>query len=137
MTINIATLRDNAKTLLGAIAGLRLYDTIPDSVNVPCAVVSNVTMTWDETMGRGLDNADFEVMVIVSRMSERAGQDKLDALLAGSGASSVKTALEAGVPPRSLSGAVSTMQVTRATPIAVTIGSIEYLAYRFEVTSYG
>jgi len=88
-------------------------------------------------MQRGLDAYDFEVYVVVSRMSERSGQDELDALLAGTGAGSVKTALEAGSPVRSLNGAVSTVRVTNATPISITMGGVEFFAYRYEVEAYG
>jgi hypothetical protein len=88
-------------------------------------------------MHRGLDQATFDVLVIASRMSDRSAQDKLDGYLAGSGASSIKTVLEAGTPTGTLNGTVSTIRVTRATPIAITVASVEYLAYRYEVEIYG
>src|SRR5688572_28538840 len=34
----ISAVRDALKTTLGTISGLRVYDTIPDNVNPPCAV---------------------------------------------------------------------------------------------------
>ena len=88
-------------------------------------------------MQRGLDFATFDVLLITSRMSDRSAQDKLDAYLAGTGASSVKTVLEGGSPTGTLNGTVSTVRVTRATPISITVASIEYLAYRYEVEVYG
>jgi hypothetical protein len=137
MTITVSAVRDACVTQLSTITGLRCYDLIPDTVNVPAAVVGNLEITWDEAMQRGLDQATFDVLVIASRMSDRSAQDKLDGYLAGTGSSSVKTVLEAGIPKGTLNGTVSTIRVTRATPIAITVASIEYLAYRYEVEIYG
>ena len=139
MSANISTLRANAATLLDTITAVRkVYDYIPDTAPpVPCAIVGNVTVTWDEAMQRGLDLYEFDVLAVVSRMSERSGQDELDALLAGTGAASVKTALEAGSPVRTLNGAVSSLRVTRATPISITMGGVDFFAYRYEVEAYG
>lgn len=136
MTITISSLRAGAATLLDAIPALRkVYDYIPDTAPpTPCAIVGNVTMTWDEANARGLDMAEFDVLAVVSRMAERSGQDELDDLLAGSGSGSVKTALETG---GTLDHSVSTLQVTRATPISITMGGVDFFAYRYEVTAYG
>lgn len=139
MSANISTLRANAATLLDTITAIRkVYDYIPDTAPpTPCGIVGNVSVVWDEAMQRGLDSYSFEVYVVVSRMSERSGQDELDALLAGSGAGSVKAALEGGSPVRSLNGAVSTVRVTTATPISITMGGVDFFAYRYEVEAYG
>lgn len=139
MSANISTLRENAATLLDAITAVRkVYDYIPDTAPpTPCGIIGNVSVTWDDAMQRGLDSYTFEVYAVVSRMSERSGQDELDALLAGSGTGSVKAALEGGSPVRSLNGAVSTVRVTSATPISITMGGVEFFAYRYEVEAYG
>jgi hypothetical protein len=139
LSANISTLRANAATLLDSITAIRkVYDYIPDTAPpTPCGIVGNVTVTWDEAMGRAADFYEFDVLVVVSRMSERSGQDELDALLSGSGAGSVKTALEATFPNGNLSGAVKTVRVIRATPISVTMGGVEFFAYRYEVEAYG
>jgi len=136
VTMTISTLRENAATLLDNVTTLRkIYDYIPDTTPpTPCAVVGNVTLTFDDANARGLDLAEFDVLAVVSRMSERSGQEDLDILLAGSGAGSIKTQLEAG---GSLSGACSTVRVTRATPISVVMGGVEMFAYRYEVEAYG
>ncbi len=136
MTISISALRAGAQTNLDTIAALRtVYDYIPDTAPAtPSAIVGNVSIDWDDANARGLDAATFSVYVVVSRMSERSGQDTLDALLAGSGAGSVKTALEAG---GTLNGSCSTMRVTRATPISISMGGVEFFAYDYEVEAYG
>lgn len=136
MTITISALRAGAQTQLDTIAILRtVYDYIPDTAPAtPCGIVGNVSIDWDDAMQRGLDRATFSVYVIVSRMSERSGQDTLDSLLAGSGAGSVKTALEAG---GNLNGSCSTVLVTRATPLSFSMGGVEFFAYEYEVEAYG
>jgi len=136
VTITISALRAGAQTQLDTIATLRtVYDYIPDTAPAtPCGIVGNVSIDWDDAMQRGLDRATFSVYVIVSRMSERSGQDTLDSLLAGSGSGSVKTALEAG---GNLNGSCSTVIVTRATPISISMGGVEFFAYDYEVEAYG
>lgn len=136
MTITISALRAGAQTQLDTISTLRtVYDYIPDTAPAtPCGIVGNVSIDWDDAMQRGLDRATFSVYVVVSRMSERSGQDTLDDLLAGSGAGSVKTALEAG---GNLNGSCSTVLVTRATPLSFTMGGVEFFAYEYEVEAYG
>lgn len=136
MTITISALRAGAQANLDTIAALRtVYDYVPDTAPAtPSAIVGNVSIDWDEAMQRGLDAATFSVIVVVSRMSDRSGQDTLDALLAGSGAGSVKTALETG---GNLQGSCSTCRVTRATPISITMGGVDFFAYEYEVEAYG
>lgn len=136
MTITISSLRGGAASALDTIAAIRtVYDYIPDTAPAtPSAIVGNVSLDWDDAMQRGLDGATFSVYVVVSRMSERSGADTLDSLLAGSGAGSVKTALEAG---GNLGGSCSTMRVTRATPISISMGGVEFFAYEYEVEAYG
>ena len=139
MTITISSLRGGAQTQLDTIAALRtIYDYVPDTAPAtPSAIVGNVTLDWDDANARGLDRATFSVYVVVSRMSERSGADTLDALLAGSGAGSVKTALEAGSPTGTLNGSCSTMRVTTASPISISMGGVEFFAYEYEVEAYG
>lgn len=136
MTITISSLRGGAATALDTIAAIRtVYDYIPDTAPAtPSAIVGNVSIDWDDANARGLDAATFSVYVVVSRMSERSGADTLDSLLAGSGAGSVKTALESG---GTLGGSCSTMRVTRATPISISMGGVEFFAYEYEVEAYG
>jgi hypothetical protein len=129
-----SSVRSGLATQLDTLTGLRVFDYIPDQAPTPCAVVGNLTIEFDEAFGRGLDMGTVDCLVIVSRMNDRGAQDKLDAYLAGSGAGSVKTAIEAD---KTLSGSVATSRVTRATPIEVDISGIKYFAYRYEVEVYG
>jgi hypothetical protein len=136
VTITISALRAGAQTQLDTVSTFRtIYDYVPDTAPpTPSAIVGNVSLEWDEAMQRGLDRATFSVYVVVSRMAERSGQETLDSLLAGSGSGSVKTALEAG---GNLNGSCSTVRVTTATPISITMGGVDFFAYEYEVEAYG
>ena len=131
---NINGVRDALKVNLQTIARLRIYDTIPDVVVTPCAVVGQLDFTFDLDNARGLDQASVDVYVIVQRLSERTGQDKLDLFLAGSGKGSIKTAIESD---RTLGGLVDTLRVTSAESGTYTSGEQSFLSYRYNVTIWG
>ncbi len=126
--------RTGLGTALDTIAGLRVFDYVPDSLSPPAAVVEPLEVDYDEAMQRGLDFYRAFILVIVGRMSDRSSQDRLDAYVAGSGVSSVKAALESN---RTLGGACSTLQVTSARPREVVVSGVNMIAYRFEVSIYG
>jgi hypothetical protein len=132
--MNPSTVRDKLKTALQAISGLRAYDLIPDTVVPPAAVVGQLDFTFDIDNARGLDQAQVDVLVIVQRFSERSGQDKLDAYLAGSGASSIKQALEVD---RTLGGTVNTLRVTGAEAGTYDSQGVTFLSYRYRLTIWG
>jgi hypothetical protein len=131
---NISGVRDALGKNLETINGLRVYDTIPDVVVPPCAVVGQLDFTFDVNNMRGLDQASVDIFVIVQRFSERAGQDKLDNLLAGTGNGSIKTALESD---RTLGGLVDTLRVISAESGTYTSGDQSFLSYRYNLTIWG
>jgi len=114
--------------------GMRIYDKIPDVVVPPAAVVGQLDFTFDIDNARGLDQASVDIFVIVQRISERAGQDKLDQLLAGTGSKSIKTAIESD---RTLGGLVNTLRVISAESGTYLTGDQEFLSYRYNVTVWG
>ena len=126
--------RDALKTRLQTISGLRVYEVIPEPITPPCAVVGQLDFTFDIDNARGLDQANVDIYVIVQRFSERAGQDKLDEYLAGTGATSIKTAKEAD---RTLGGACQTLRVIGAESGTYDSQSITFLSYRYRLTIYG
>ena len=131
---NVNGVRDALKTNLQTISRLRIYDTIPDIVTPPCAVVGQLDFTFDIDNARGLDQASVDVYVIVQRLSERTGQNTLDDFLAGSGKGSIKTALESD---RSLGGLVDTLRVITAESGTYTSGDQSFLSYRYNLTIWG
>jgi len=132
--INITGVRDALKANLQTITNMRVYDTIPDVVVPPCAIVGQLDFTFDIDNARGLDQASVDIFVLVQRFSERTGQDKLDLLLAGSGSGSIKTALESD---RTLGGLVDTLRVISADSGTYTSGETSFLSYRYNVTVWG
>ena len=99
---SVAAIRDGLKVRLQTIAGLRVHEYHAPRIEPPAAIIipgdpgrsNTYAVKFDATMGRGSDDLVFTVLVIVSNVVERASQDKLDAYLDGSGASSVKAAIE-------------------------------------------
>lgn len=134
--MNISTVRDGMKARLATISGLRSYDTIPDSMSPPCAVVGMPTLIeFDKVYARACDRATFPVRLLVGKASDRAAQDRLDGYLAGSGALSVKAAFEADA---SLSGAVQTSRVLNVSGLGVyDVMGVPYLGADFTVEVYG
>ncbi len=132
--MNPSQVRDGLKTRLQTITGLRAYDLIPDTVVPPCAVVGQLDFTFDIDNARGLDQAQVDVLVIVQRFSERAGQDKLDSYLAGSGSTSIKAAIEGD---RTLGGTVNTLRVTGAEAGTYDSQGVTFLSYRYRITIWG
>lgn len=126
--------RDGLKKNLATIKGLRIYDTIPDVVAPPCAVVGQLDITFDINNSRGLDLAYVDVLVVVQRFSERTGQDALDQYLAGSGNYSIKAAIESDL---TLNGACNTLRVTSAESGVYQAADVEYMSYRYRVTVWG
>jgi hypothetical protein len=129
-----SAVRDGLKTRLQTITGLRVFDLIPDLVTPPAAIVGQLDFTFDIANARGLDQATCDVYVIVQRLSERAGQDKLDEFLAGSGASSIKAAIEGD---KTLGGAVNTLRVTSAEGGTYESAGAQFLSYRYRLTIWG
>jgi len=93
---DVKAIRDALKTRLAAVAGLRTFDTVPDSFSPPAAIVSPVPGTFgaDVTMD-GSQDLEFVVLVLVQKVSDRASQDALDTYLS-TGAANVRAAIDCG-----------------------------------------
>ena len=126
--------RAGIATALDTIAGLRCFDYVPDSLAPPAAVVEPLEIDYDESMNSGTQFYRAFILVIVGRMSDRSSQDRLDAYLTDTGATSVKAALEAD---RTLGGACATLQVASSRPREVVVSGVQMIAYRFEARIYG
>jgi hypothetical protein len=88
----------------------------PDSVMAPHYFVGEYTQDFDKVYQRGMDKLEFTSRVLVSRADDESSQAILDALLSGSGTSSLKAAIEAarGTPGQlALDGAAHDLRVTR------------------------
>jgi hypothetical protein len=130
----IAQMRDGIAANLMTITGLRTTTTIPDNPQPPVAIIQPNTINYDRTFARGLDEYNFVVTVIVGRASERQAQRLLDLFCAGSGSSSVKTAIESN---RTLTGLIQDLRVSAMRNYGtIAIGEVTYLAAEFDLVVY-
>lgn len=136
MALALNAVMDAIGARLVGVTGLRVYDFAADSAAPPAAIVGLPTVVeYDAVMGRGADRVVIPITVLVGKVSDRAARDQLGAYLAGTGASSIKTALEGSDP--TLGGTAQTVRVTEATTSIVTISAIEYLGASFDLEVYG
>ena len=134
--MNIGSVREGLRARLATISGLRTFAEIPESIPVPCAIVGIPSeIQFDATLARTNDQATFPVRVMVAKANDRAAQKALDAYLASTGATSVKTAIEA---ESTLGGAANTVKVDRVSGIGVyTVSGVDYLGAEFSVRVWG
>lgn len=91
---------------------------VPDSVTEPMGFCADTDIEFDKSYGRGMDKLTIVYRVLVSRADDRASSAYLDALMKGTGVTSLKAAIEAtrgGPGSGALSGAADDLHVTRAT----------------------
>ena len=108
MAATLAEIRDAIQTTLSQ-TGLRVYDTAPDKPEFPCAVVIPISAEFDQAFGRGVDRYEFDIDVMTSGVSDRAGQNALDAFVGGYGTQSIR-ALVFSSPTLGLTGTASRVE---------------------------
>jgi hypothetical protein len=93
------------------------------------------TITYDLAFARsGGDEYEFIVMVIVGRVDERSAQNRLDGYCTGTGAGSVKAAIESN---KTLGGKAFDCRVTNLRNYQqLIVGDVTYLAAEFVVQVY-
>jgi hypothetical protein len=125
-------LRTGLANRLATITGLRSTATIPDNPAPPVAVVMPGRVNYDTAFGRGSDEYEFTIMLIVGRVADRASQTTLDTYCASSGNTSVKAAIEGD---RTLGGKALDCRVTAMTNQgSLAIGDITYHTAEFAVS---
>lgn len=134
MALDLNAVMDALGARLVGVTGLRVYDYAADAANPPAAIVSlPETVEYDVVAGRASDRVVIPVTVLVGRVSDRAARDQLAQYVSGTGASSVKSAIE-GID--GLGGVAHTVRVTDATINIVTIQAVDYLGASFNVEVY-
>lgn len=119
---------------LATIRGLRVHNGYTDQVTVPHAVVMWPNpILYDSTMGRGLDEFNVEVVVLVGKTSDRQAGKNINKYVKGSGSTSVKAVLEADP---SLGGVADTTRVKQAGVEEREVGGVGYLAAVFITQVY-
>lgn len=136
MAVDLNAVMDAIGTRLVGVTGLRVYDYAADAVSPPAAIVAlPETVEYDVTAGRGADRVVIPVTVLVGKVSDRSARDQLAQYVSGTGAQSIKTAIEGGTDAN-LGGVAHTVRITEARIDVVTIGAIEYLGASFDVEVY-
>lgn len=131
---SISELRAGIKANLATISGLRVSDFQPDNINPPVAIVFPISVNYDDTFQRGMQTYTFSVQVIVGRVSERSGQNSIDAYVSSTGVNSIKLAIESN---KTLSGKAFDLRVTDMRNYGeLTVGEVNYLSAEFVVLCY-
>jgi hypothetical protein len=131
---SITDLRTAIATNLATISGLRTSPTLPDNPNPPIALVTPISVSFDDVFRRGMQTYTFVVSVIVGRVDERTAQNKLDAFVSSTGSSSIKLAVESD---KTLGGNAFDCRVTEMRNYGeLTIGDVIYLSAEFTVLCY-
>ncbi|MFD7860975.1 hypothetical protein [Streptomyces sp. NPDC059783] len=105
-----------AVTLPAGTAALTSTGYVPDAVTAPHFFCAEYSVDYDRAMNRALDEVELTCRVLVGRADDKSAQAILDNLLAGSGPTSLKTAIEAarGAPgDYALGGLAHDLHVTR------------------------
>jgi hypothetical protein len=93
-----SSVRSGLKTRLETISSpaWQVYARAPGNPVIPCAIVlpGQPAIVFDATMGRGSDDLRYRVLVLIGKPDDELAQENLDPYLAGSGAQSVKAAVE-------------------------------------------
>ena len=131
---SISELRAGIKANLATINGLRVSDFQPDNINPPVAIVFPISVNYDDTFQRGMQTYTFSVQVIVGRVSERTGQNSIDAYVSSTGANSIKLAIESN---KTLGGKAFDLRVTDMRNYGeLLVGEVNYLSAEFVVLCY-
>ena len=76
--MSLADIREGMATNLATISGIRVYEEVPDSPALPCAVIEIDRVNYNLASQRGLTEYTFTIHAIVVRTTERRAQRKLD-----------------------------------------------------------
>jgi hypothetical protein len=123
---------------LERILGVQVSPYMLANPTPPAAQIVPGEVEYDQAMSRGLDRLTLSVQVFVALGSDIGAQQQLDEFLDGSGAKSVKQAVESD---RTLGGSVATARVTRSTAYRVVLrdggGPVLMAEWEVEVLARG
>lgn len=139
--MNIEDVSDEIATRLRTVAGLRVHQDDPGSIDPPCvAIALPEDVQFDQTYGRGSDRISWSLALIVARLdSDKARLTRrLSPYLAGAGPVSIKQVIEsddANIYTRYT--AFHTIRLVRAEIAILQYGSIDYQGVIFEADIFG
>lgn len=126
-----STVKAGLKTRIETITGLTGYDKPGGTLVLPAALILSGPIVFDETMARGSDLLTFEVLLLVAEPTAELAAEDLDPYLNGSGATSVKAALESDGTAITGVDFVNVPQVTEYGDVQY--AGKQYLGARFQV----
>jgi hypothetical protein len=105
----VQDIREGFAANLRALDGYQVSPYMLTNFTPPVVWVSRCDIEYDRSMGRGHDFWTFTIQAVTGLVVDVGAQQKIDQLLAPSGPTSVKAAIEAD---RTLGGTVANLQVT-------------------------
>jgi hypothetical protein len=126
--MDLAGLRDSIQTALQAISGLTVYDNVPPSPIVPCAIIHILPFGPRACMDRTSVDVRLAVQVLVQLADWVSAQDSLDSYVGTGSATSVTDILEKAV----IGGATIVVETIEG-PHQLTIGETTFAAVSFNV----
>lgn len=131
--MDVADVMSEVGDALDTISGLRVFRYPVDNATPPAAIVSYPeNITFDATYGRGMDRMTLPVVVVVGKVWDRSTRDLIAAYAAGSGAESVKAAIDGHTYT-----ACDVVRVTGAEFDVMTIAGTDFIAALFDVDIAG
>lgn len=125
---------DEVAAVLEILTGLQVIPHPPMKISPPAGVVSYPeSIDYDETYARGTDKINaLPIILLVGRATDLHARDTVAAWSAGSGAKSLKRAMEAHAWV-----SCDDLTVTRCSFDVVRVADVDYLAAMFEADCVG
>lgn len=92
--MNEDTVRQGISDAVDTIAGLTCTPYVPDAITEPHFFLAESETEFDKSMKRGLDSLTFTCRILVGRADDMYAQKDLNSYTSGSGANSLKVAIE-------------------------------------------
>lgn len=116
---------------------------LPDAVSAPVIFTADIDVEFDRAFNGGMDQVMFTLRLLVSRADDRAAQLLLDGYISGSGAASIRTAIELGraingAAGGTLGGAAADMHLKSMTAYRwFQVGDTQFLGAEFSLLVIG
>lgn len=129
---SIKAIRDGIKTRLATVSGIYTYDTIPEDVFVPAAIVGfPATVRYDYAFRSAVARYTVPVRVIAGRTTEAQSQDLIDDLVSPNGTLSIRAAIDAD---GTLGGVAHSTRIVEARDFGVyEVAGVSYIGGELEL----
>lgn len=141
----------NVRSAIATVIGANVTSTpplialpyLPDMPTPPMLFTSDIDIEFDKAFRGGMDQVKFTLRLLVSRADDRAAQQLLDGYISGSGAASVRAAIEVGrgingYAGGTLGGLAHDMHLTAMNAYRwFTVGEAQFLGAEFSLLVIG